>query len=217
MNLKNIGERIKWSRKILGLNREYLCEKYDVSINTFGSWERSEKKISDQAVNTCLNILKQEGLKITKEWLLTGIGSNPNIDYAQKMFEKESFIEIEQAISPSEAINIEKKFFLKNNENSVLIRNIGNEMSPYYEPDEWIGGIKKDRNKIELLNGLDCIVQIFGKKNPIFKRLIFTDNNEINLHILNPFTDIKPPIIFNVKLVWAAPVIWRRKIDRFSI
>jgi transcriptional regulator with XRE-family HTH domain len=216
MNLKTIGERIKWARKILGLNREYLCAKYDISINTFGSWERSEKKISEQALSTCINILRQEGLKITKEWLLTGIGINPNKEHAQHVFEKENFIEIEEALDPVFQIEREKEFFLKNNQNSIVIRNIGLEMYPYYESDEWVGGIKKDINKIEMLNGLDCIIQLFNMNTPIFKRLIINNNDEINLHILNPYADVKPPIIFNVKLLWAAPVIWRRKIDRFN-
>lgn len=216
MKLQNIGERLKWSRKLLGINREYLCDKYNISIHTYGAWERSSEKISDHALNTVTNILQQEGLNVTKDWLLEGIGTNPNTKYAQNIFTEKHSLDLKGAFDPGLNIEKEKDFFLQSNEKSVVIQNRGSEMSPFYESDEWIGGVKKEPNQFELISGLDCIVLISGMNTPIFKRLIINNNDDINLHILNPYCENKPPVIFSVNLIWAAPVIWRRKIDRFS-
>jgi transcriptional regulator with XRE-family HTH domain len=213
MEINTIGSRIKWARKILGLTREYICEKYNVSINTLGAWERSESNLTNNAINTCLNILRSEGLLITKEWLESGHGKNPNTSHANQVYQTKTDLNINEKLDPFLTFELEKEFFLKCNHNSIVIKNLGNEMSPFYHPDEFIGGVMKNVSEINNFNGFDCIVQIINFSKPLFKRLIINSENEINLHILNPYCDIKPPIIYDVKLAWFAPVIWRRKLE----
>lgn len=197
-----VGGRLKLARKLLGLTKEDILEKYGVNIHTYGSWERKKDDIPDSAINQCLKIFNSEGLPLTKDWILNQNTSNNSL--TQNLVHAE-------LINTASKVDSEINFFKSTNKEAVVLRISGTDMMPLYQPDEYIGGIKKYGNEIiEEVDGKDCIVLTKQINANIFRRVIQNHDGNINLHVLNPRSKNIQPIIYNVNLVWAAPVVWRR-------
>ena len=200
-----IGGRLKLARKLLGLTKEEILEKYGINIHTYGSWERKKDDLTESAISQCLKIFNSEGLPLTKEWILNISPSNNSLS--------KNPIHAE-LIHTTSQIDNEINFFKSTNKESVVLRISGTDMMPLYQPDEYIGGIKRFGNEIiEEVDGKDCIVLTKQINGNIFRRVIQNHDGKVNLHILNPRSKNTQPIIYNVDLVWAAPVVWRRVFD----
>src|SRR5262245_41621309 len=78
-------ERAISLRKALRLTRLYFKEKYQISPSTLQLWENAERfGMSESGAQRLAAIYQQEGLNVTPEWLMYGMGDDPLLDFKKK-------------------------------------------------------------------------------------------------------------------------------------
>ncbi len=78
MSAEARGKRLRVVRMMTGLPRKGFEEKYDISASTIQSWEAAKAGgLTKRGVARILDVLKQEGIFCTMDWLLYGIGASP--------------------------------------------------------------------------------------------------------------------------------------------
>jgi hypothetical protein len=199
------------------LTRQQLCEYSDININSLKGWEigryggltwTGAEKIILQAA--------KEGVECTLDWLMYGIGAGPSVH--------SGFTEIQTlpssegpklAQDEDEKIANELALFKKQYTNAIdfIVNDDG--MTPIYQKGEYVAGIALAENKIDQAVGHNCIIQL-ENDNIILRQLRKgTEPNVYTLICLN-LNHTSEPVIYNVKLISAAPIIFHRKRNIIS-
>ena len=86
-------------------------------------------------------------------------------------------------------------------------------MEPDYKIGEYVAGSSRYHQQIEHLVGLDCIVKTM--EGEVFLRHIKKrgEDGRYTLACINSKTTVEKPILYDVELFSAAPVIWTRRKD----
>ena len=205
-------KRVRYLRSMLGVSRTYISKKYDIPEITLKYWETTASALSKKALHTILEVYAREGIIASEEWIMKGEGFEPKIiseieNYFSTPLETE-IIEDENLCMIRDA-NLFKSLY----KDSVTLAVYGNAMSPYYLPGDYVGGKWRYGNAIQNLSGRDCVIKSL-EGDLLFRRLILTQDGKYNLSCLNPYDIIIQPVIFNVNIECAAPVIWHRKYDK---
>ena len=77
MIFNTIGERICYCRNLLGLTQNEFAILYNISKPTIARWELNIVEIPHRRIKTLLNLYSQNGLLVSEEWILLGIGIEP--------------------------------------------------------------------------------------------------------------------------------------------
>jgi hypothetical protein len=209
---ETINSRLKGLRKILRVTRSFIYNKYGLSQDTLKSWE-TDKKITPNGLDKCLEIYRNEGISVTKEWVLTGNGPNPKISfdinrYLEEITSNSSLHEINDELLILEEIN----FFKNLSENSVVIMVKNNDMLPFYQPGDYVGGRFQKDLDIDSIIGFNCIVK--HDLSFMIKRIIRNEKLGTNLVITNPsYGSLSDPVIYNYTILpeQVAPICWHRR------
>ena len=211
--INSINERIKTLRESIRVSRSYFEIKYKLSKETLKRWETSDCSLKKDALEKIVNIFKNEGIVVSKDWLETGKGDAPSLVPVQnKVYSKtrgNKFL-----IDPSEPEHIrsskEIEFILNFYEDVIHLFITDETMLPLYPMDCCVIGRKKTPEDIINEAGKDCIVKIKEYDYPIFRRVIVEPENKVSLYIINCSEGISnaPPIISNVEVEYLARVKW---------
>lgn len=194
------------------VSRAYLQEKYAIPEVTLKSWENGTTKLTKTGADRCVEIYRNEGLIINEDWVLDGIGLDPKATvtighYFATPTSKELPIEDDEIAMIRDA-----NIFKENYPNAVIMVVSNDDMRPFYKPGDYVGGkMRFGSDIIDALNR-DCIV-ILKNGERFFRRLIKNSHNNYNLTCLNPNSETSEPVLFNVEIDSAAPVIWHRWKD----
>ena len=126
------GERIKALRSWMKLSRKEFSKKHNIHEQTLVSWELYNTSLTTASLEKLLAAFKQEGLPVTKEWLIEGKGLSPFLIGTE-------IIENEQATSIAN--------FLKENPNAIVIPVNDSALAPFFEKGDFIGGIKVENEQ----------------------------------------------------------------------
>ncbi|MBX9702577.1 MAG: hypothetical protein K2X39_00350 [Silvanigrellaceae bacterium] len=204
------SERLKYLRSILRLSRSYLQEKYNLPEVTLKSWENGTTPITATGAQRCVEAYRQEGLIVSEHWILEGIGLDPkmgvNINhYFSLPISKEMATEDDEVAMIREAV-----FFKESHSNAVIMMVSNDDMRPFYNPGDYIGGkIQYSPEKIAICVNKDCIVHLKNGER-FFRRLIQNSKGQYNLTCINPNETTHEPVLYHVDIEGAAPVIWHR-------
>ena len=200
-NLNTSGERIKLARNMLGLNRQDMERKFQISHNTLQAWEIDRLPLSKKGATRLSKVLLGLGLICSEEWLLHGSGQFPFF-----LKEKQEFFD-----NFDDEINIlrEAEVFRTLNPDPVVLMVPDDGMHPKFALGDYIGGNKRTGNDIKKLIGTDCIVTSIQGDTFIRRLLVGEKESCYTLSCINPYTD-QPPIISNIVLTSAAQVVWHR-------
>lgn len=204
------GKRVKNVRLFAGLTQTALEDKYDISVNTQQGWEKGKRGgLTPKGAMRIMYAMRQEGVYVTKEYLLYGIGIGP-----QRLEDiVHTGIDVEQALDTDEetAIHNELITFRKYNHNAIDMRVIDDAMSPQYMLGEYVGGQRLFNDDIVKCVNYDCIVETVAGEF-LFRRLKSGNKPGVyTLYCLNPNANVPEPVLYNVELKSAAPVIWLRR------
>lgn len=116
---KTIGERITYCRNLLGISRREFVEAIgDLSLPTLSRWELNYTEISKPKVEILVNFLKQSGIDVGVEWILTENGQAPInrnlVDFEKLNFDEISYItlsNLKNQIENFEIYQINSNFF----------------------------------------------------------------------------------------------------------
>lgn len=209
------GDRLKHVRSLLNLSRSYLEKKHGLPQPTLKAWENLPDALikSEEGVSRCIAIYRKEGIVLGKDWLLTGQGLAPQVSFnltqrfAQKDTSALNYEEDEELCMIRDA-----NAFRESHSNAVILIVSNDEMRPFYKPGDYVGGRLRYNENIETVINKDCIIQL-KDGDKYFRRVIRNKQQGYNLTCLNPTETTAEPVIYNVEIACAAPVIWHRCRD----
>lgn len=221
------AERLKYVREIMRLSRSYLEDKYHLSAATLKAWENGSSRLTEKGLRRCIDIYHQEGLLVTRDWLLTGSGLSPRVSLdmgkylaselsyprhnnpdmgVQQIKEKEAKA---YEIDENKCILREAAFFKESYVNAIVLMVTNNDMEPVYQVGDYVGGKFRYGKDIDVAVKRDCIVRL-KTGDLLLRRLFKNGGGHYNLACINPAPKSANPIMFNVEIECVAPVIWHR-------
>ena len=213
-NLDTPGSRLKHLRSILRLTRAYIEKQYGVPEITIKSWENETIKLTRNGVKRCVAVYKSEGLIVDEGWIMDGKGLDPTVRLSVgHYFSMPSDASLPVEEDDEIAMMRDANEFKKRYPNAVIMIVSNDEMSPYYEPGDYVGGRIRTASELEEVINRDCIVCLKGG-GQYFRRIFRDSMGRYNLSCLNPVGKTAEPVIFNAEIEWVAPVFWIRKRDR---
>jgi transcriptional regulator with XRE-family HTH domain len=222
MTLKNTpklrGNRLKRIRNLANLSRKKLCEGTgnELNPNTLKGWELGRHGgLSIKGAENIVQRLQEEGVSCTLDWLLHEIGQGPTIvsNYA-KTKELKAVNSLKKPLlwaHEEEQIAQEMSLFRSfySHTLDVIVNDDG--MLPFYQIGDYLAGIPQYKENIAHLIEEHCIV--LTAKGELFLRKIRQGSagDLFNLTCINTETSVKEPILYDVELIAAAPVLWQRR------
>jgi len=158
-----------------------------------------------------LKLLEEKGVVCDFNWLMFGIGNGPRIQQVFIVEEKEAHYELLPESMEEKQIISELEHFRSLHENSIDLVITDDTMRPFYEEGELVAGINRFKNRLKSAIGLNCIVQTKDGKVLLRRVQEGTETGRFILTSLNTQTQSPDAILYNVELISAAPVIWRRR------
>ncbi|MBN8828964.1 MAG: hypothetical protein J0H68_09685 [Sphingobacteriia bacterium] len=202
----NDRERIRFLRQMIGISRETIEKKYDLSSSTLFSWENGRLPLTDKGIKRCLEIFRKEGISVTEEWIRHGTGYEP-------IFTKESssflVMPTTKSLPANSKIDTLKEIeIIKTLYSDIIIYFIDTqEMSPKFNVGDYVAG-KVCHNEIYELHNMNCIVHLETGEY-IFRRIIVNNDNSYTLICDNPLSSPNP-VIYNPPIKKIAPVMFHR-------
>ena len=210
--------RVASLRKMTRLSRRAFSEQYLIPARTLQNWEDAlSGGISSQGARRLIGALKAEGIYCTYDWLMHGIGDGPQVSERlyNKAAEKIAGGDFTTPINEQmQWIADELLLFREHHKQSVDFVVVDNGMEPRFIIGEYVAGVRRTKDEIEKLIGLDCIVQSLD--GDILLRTLKKGRapGYYTLVCSNPHTDVEKPILYDVALIYAAPIVWARRIDK---
>jgi hypothetical protein len=210
--LSTVAKRLRYIRALLRLTRKYIEEKYHIPEITLKSWEGGNVKLTDSALNRCMEMYRAEGVIVSKEWILHGVGLDPMMTETVKDYLSHATPLPEGTENDELDMFSDAEYFKKKYKNAVVLMVPNNDMAPVYQTGDYVGGKMRQGKALESALNKDCIIQL--KNGELhFRRLTQDSKGLYNLSILNFQHTQNPPVIFHAEVESAAPIIWHRRKD----
>lgn len=205
------SERLRRVRNLSNLTRKQICDDKTININTFTGWELA--KFGGLPVDGAERIVKRvakEGVICSIDWLLHGTGLPPQViidrsnesNLIENSFSIPSYLEVHE-----KAIFEELIIFRKYYKDIIYLIIQDDSMLPIYKPGEWVAGANYYGNAIPNLIGLDCIVKTEDGQTLVRTLRLGNIENCYDLICKNTNTTLRMPVLYNTKIVSAAPII----------
>lgn len=194
------AERLKRIRLMAGLSRREICaEGSGLHPDTYKGWETARfGGLTERGAEKVIARIFENSVVASVEWLLYGIGVQP--------FENLSDINICKTMLSDQDRQIAKELLVfKEQKNTVDLMLQDETMAPLYSKDDIVAGIKV--MAVENAIGLDCIIQT--ESGEIVFRKLHAGRQEGVYTLLAHQSEA--PILADVKILMAAPVIWWRR------
>jgi transcriptional regulator with XRE-family HTH domain len=216
------GQRLKRLRNLANLSRKEVCNdaEKELNANTLKGWELGRYGgLTLKGAQKILDRVAQEGVVCTLDWLLHELGSGPNLlkNYT-KTKEINSFSRLNQEQTrwgeEEEQIAQELSLFRSFYQSILEIRVEEDGMLPFYQIGDYLAGVPHFKENIQNLLEAHCIVLTESGEILLRKIRQGANKNRFNLTCINTETSVKEPILYDVQLVAAAPVIWQRRKNK---
>lgn len=209
------AKRIRYLRELSGLSRQKFCDKYKKYSITYGAMQTWEDVrwhgVSEKGAKALVQAFHDEGIPITLEWLMFGVGEKP--------------IKIETKINPLSDITLlseekiisqELRFFHQLNNNAVDAIVSDDGLAPCLLPGDYVAGQRYFDEDIAQVLDTTCIAQLLSGQVFVRYMTLGTEKGRYTLLCTNPNTTVLEPKIENVALFSAAPISWIRKPYRLK-
>lgn len=209
---KERADRLRRLRNLANLSRKELCDGADININTYIGYEVGRYGgLTQKGTDKIIPFIATQGVYSTSEWLMYGVGPSPHVIT--------NIIDMTEKKEPLKSLDQEEKniieelhLFHKHYKNAIDCRINDDGMSPKYDKGDFVAGIRHSGISINNLIGTDCIVQI--DEGMIFVRGLCKRRvkGTYTLMCSNPKTMVVRPVIYDVKIIFAAPILWHRRL-----
>jgi DNA-binding transcriptional regulator YiaG len=201
--------RARRLRDTLRLSRGYFERTYDIPQQTLQGWEDARwGSLTDKGAKKLVKAYQGEGLHVTVEWLMYGVGPDPFATYkvAEPGNPAYQVVLTEQAI-----ISQELQAFHQNNPNAIDTIIQDDAMLPCLAPGDHVAGQRFFEQDIEQALGLSCMIQTKTGLMLVRQLEQGSESGLYTLSSLNPNTTVAEPRLQDVSLFSASPIIWIRK------
>jgi hypothetical protein len=170
--------------------------------------------ITENAIEKCIKIFSAESIIVSREWLLTGEGLNPNYSFDISRYFNVINPSSEEKFEDAILLAKEIENFRSLSQNSVTGLIASDDMLPLYSKGDYVGGRLRFGDDINSCIGKDCIIKTKGDGMYIRRMARNISKDSFNLVCLNPAWNGNPePVIFDVEVESAAPIVWHRRLD----
>lgn len=204
--------RLKYIRSLLRVSRAYLQEKYSIPEVTLKSWENGTTNLTKAGVQRCIEIYRNEGMIVSADWILEGIGIDPKTTASVSHYFAMPTDQSLPLENDEIAMIRDANMFKEGHSNAVIMIVSNDDMRPFYKPGDYIGGKIRYSDALVEAVGKDCIIYLKNGEK-YFRRLIASMHGYYNLACLNPNENNPEPVLYKVEIEAAAPVIWHRWKD----
>lgn len=211
------AKRVKTLRKMTRLSRGKFAEKHGILPGNFQNWEGPRYGgLSESGAKKIVQAVKTEGIYCTLEWLMHGVGAGPQI--TEKLYMDYLPVTIREnqpaySLQEDEMSFITKELLVLRQHYPDLLDYLINDdaMEPEFKLGDYVAGKARFQQQIETLLEDVCIVKTTDGE--ILLRYLKKSNVEgrYNLLALNPKATVHKPMLYDVELISAAPVMWRRR------
>lgn len=224
-----VAERLRMLRDMARLKRNEIEAQYGLPEATLKLWESGRAILTDKGIQRCIDTYRKAGIVLTREWLLEGKGLPPKISV---MLGQYFASEQQYPLRPSQSAVLQVKeldhapaylrddnmamlqeanYFKELYADAVIYMVADDDMSPVYQPGDYVGGRFRYGSDIAKVVKKDCIVRLKNQKQLLLRRVFKSPKGKgYNLACINPMPTAEVPILFNVEIEAAAPVIWHR-------
>lgn len=206
------NQRLKYIRSLLRITRSYIQENHGLPEVTLKSWENGTTNITKVGVERCVEIYRKEGLILSENWIMEGIGLDPKNTNSVSHYFSTPTPETLPFENDEIAMIRDANIFKKSYKNAVIMIVSNDDMRPYYRPGDYVGGKTRYGDNINSAVNKDCIIYLKNGAK-FFRRLIKNSYEKYNLTCLNPNESTSEPVLYNVDIDCVAPVIWHRRKD----
>lgn len=210
------GERLKYIREnLLKLSRANVHETYGLSPDTLAAWENGKIQITEKGIDRCIKMYSSENLIITKEWLLTGEGLSPKFSFDLNRYFRNTTSEASAEVFDDQMLLAKEIEFFRSLTTNAVVCLISNEdMLPLYSVGDYVGGRLRYNEEINSCIGKDCIIKTKDDSTYVRRIAKPPHGGGYNLVCINPaWNGNAEPVIYNVEIESAAPIIWHRRLD----
>jgi hypothetical protein len=208
------GARLKVLRQMTGLTIHELSKKYDLGASTIKYWECGcGGGITLKGAKKIVDAMRDEKIQCSLIWLLYGIGPHPQpVDpsHANDLRQMELFNKL--TLEDESLIHKEIKAFCEFYPHAITLVVLDDGMEPIYKIGDSVGGKRLFGDDLTAAVGKNCIVETEDHQVLCRKLVQGEQPGSYNLYCINHKTTVNPPIIYNTKLLSAAPItrIWKR-------
>ena len=217
-NAKHRAIRLKTLREMTGLSRDMIMKRYDIARGTLQNWETARfGGLTVKGANNIIRAFQAEGIRCSIEWLLYGIGPGPQ--FSDKLSQSVATTlpsdyqnlsqDFEQELG---AITQELLYFRQKYAESIDMVVPDDAMLPRYQTGDYVAGVRRYRQDIEKVCGEICIIQT-SYHGPMIRELIPGEEpGRYHLMTTHRGHDQTRPVLYNVDIVSAAPIVWSRRV-----
>ncbi len=211
--------RVMGIRKSLGLSRREFTKNFGIAAGTLQHWERPDdlSGLTEKGAEKLARLLLNAGVQVSAEWLLYGVGAQPVIpedkdrkNIIQPENTSKSGKKHKKTSDTASTIKQELQYFHELHDHAVSLRVSDDGMEPVLLEGDYVAGTKLFKNDIKKAIGKDCIVMTEDGEL-LARRLVASDIPGLyDLQCRNFDSKVKPLAIYNVGLIFAAPIVWVR-------
>ncbi len=214
------AKRLMSLRRLTRLSRREFTSRYGIPAGTLQNWEDARYGgLTDKGARRMISAFNHEGISVTKLWLLHGIGSSPQISdrlYLGKLSNSTAPPTQQPVTTSSQSFTTvvqELLLFRQLNHNTIDTIIADDGMEPRFVTNEQVAGIQRIGEEIMKIINMDCILQT-AQGNILVRNLrLGSKDGYYNLACTNLNTSIFKPILYDVEIYAAAPIIWARRKD----
>lgn len=206
------AKRLKSLRKMTSLSRKAFSAKHLISQGTMQNWETARfGGLTEKGARNVLEALRKEGIHCAFEWLMYGIGTGPTLSDMLYNSNGRGERRTRREQPNPQALESELTKFKQLHRNAVHLEVQDDFMAPIFQPGEIVAGKRRIGDAISTVVGKYCIVDT--NKGETLLRYVRPGSTagSYNLWCINPDCSAAQPLMYDVSLVSAAPVIWTRR------
>lgn len=209
--LETPAQRLKYIRALLRLTRAYLHKHYGLPEVTLKSWENGTAKLTPTGAQRCVEIYRNEGLILSEDWILEGVGLDPKSTITVSDYFSTPSNTIISVEDDEVAMLRDANAFKESHSNAVVMLVPNDAMLPLFSPGDYVGG--KLRTGRAITDAIDKVCIVYLKSGEKLVRRVLQQGVHYNLTTLNPMARGVEPILANVEIESVAPIIWHRWKD----
>ncbi|MGA2655608.1 MAG: helix-turn-helix transcriptional regulator [Gammaproteobacteria bacterium] len=203
------AKRVLGLRKMTGLSRREFAKRYGVAPGTLQHWEDIHGNgLTEKGAKRLIKALQTSGIYCSCEWLMQGVGPGPRFEHSHgtnmvlSINKEQELIYIEQELT----------LFYQHYKEAIdcIVQDDG--MWPQFKINDRVAGYRYYHDAIAQCLNQECIVMTTTGDLLVRELRKSEVPQHYTLACSNPRTSVAKPIIYDVQLVSAAPVIWIRRL-----
>lgn len=198
------ADRILVLRTMTGQSRSAF-ERYGIARGTLQNWETARfGGLTATGAEKLSRAAAAEGIDCAASWLMHGVGYPPQFVATQKASQQVSYA--------NDEVFLQELMHFRGHYPQAVHHVISDEsMLPQYAKGDFVAGVRRFTSDIDTVIGMSCIVHVVGYGTMVRRVMLGDIPTRYHLIANNHLVTGKHPMLFNVELMSAAPVIWWRR------